>query len=91
MATVACASLVAGALLGLRFKVLVLLPVIVVWLGVAVAVGMAYAGELVAVLMGLQIGYLVGAAVAFSAVRNRLAPHACSRTMAGAVATRPPP
>ncbi len=63
-------SILLGAALGLRFKVLVLLPAIAVTLGPTLVVGIvrgdspwriAWAGILVGV--GLQVGYLGGTAM----------------------------
>lgn len=95
VATVIFASLIAGGLLGLRFKVLVLLPLVVVWLIFAFGVVMAHTGEfwwtmlqVALVPVGLQIGYLAGAALLSWAGRNRLAPHSRTRTMAGAGSSR---
>src|SRR5215813_7161032 len=68
----AVASLLIGTFLGTRFKVLVLVPAIVIGMAISVGVSLAQGGQLwwvivlVAYLTGtaLQIGYLAGSALA---------------------------
>jgi hypothetical protein len=70
MLTIVLISILVGAGLGWRFKVLVLLPAIVVGVLVVMASGIAYPGALssfilsiVLVATGLQIGYLAGVVI----------------------------
>jgi hypothetical protein len=64
-------AILIGALLGLRFKVFILLPATVIVLAVTLAAGMAYSGSLWSTLpamvlatAALQIGYLTATVVA---------------------------
>jgi hypothetical protein len=68
MLTLAMAAILLGAVLGLRFKVLILLPAAVVAVAIMVAAGSiehssfsAIAVDVVLTLAGLQMGYLAGA------------------------------
>lgn len=68
MLILAMAAILLGAVLGLRFKVLILLPAAVVAVAIIVAAGSiehssfsAIAVDAVLVLAGLQMGYLAGA------------------------------
>jgi hypothetical protein len=76
--TFALISLLLGMVLGQRFRVLALVPVIAVWLPVAIGVGIARYGEFGTTLLlaalavaGLQIGYLAGVAIRYSLVAAR--------------------
>jgi len=71
--TFALISLLLGMVLGQRFKVLALVPVIAVWLPVATGIGFVRYGAcgptllLVALaIAGLQIGYLAGVVIRYS-------------------------
>jgi hypothetical protein len=76
--TFALISLLLGMVLGQRFKVLALVPVIAVWLPVATGTGIVRYGEFGPTLLlaalavaGLQIGYLAGVAIRFSLAAER--------------------
>lgn len=78
MTIFAILSFLLGAVLGHRFKVLVLCPTIVVGAAVAVAVGIARAEDVwlivltvILISVCLQIGYLCGTAVVSLAVASR--------------------
>jgi len=67
MLILAMAAILLGAVLGLRFKVLILLPAAVVAVAIIIAAGSiehssfsAVAVDAVLVLAGLQMGYLAG-------------------------------
>jgi hypothetical protein len=71
-------SLLLGMVLGQRFKVLALVPVIAVWLPVATGTGIARYGEFGPTLLlaalavaALQIGYLAGVVIRYSLVAAR--------------------
>jgi len=71
-------SLLVGMVLGQRFKVLVLVPAIAVWLPVAIGVGIAHSEELGPTVLlaalavaSLQIGYLVGVGIRYSLAAAR--------------------
>lgn len=72
------ATMAIGVLLGLRFKVFVLVPAIAISLGANFAIGIAKGSGIWPILFstfitiaGLQIGYLVGVAIRFAVVRTR--------------------
>jgi hypothetical protein len=71
---------VTGAVLGGRFKVLILIPAISLWLLATAGVGLVTAGDiwtvLLAMLLGtasLQIGYLTGTFICFIIATGRAA------------------
>jgi hypothetical protein len=76
--TFALISLLLGMVLGQRFKVLALVPVIAVSLPVAAGVGIAHYGEFGPTLLlaalaiaSLQMGYLAGIAIRYSLAAGR--------------------
>jgi|HubBroStandDraft_3_1064219.scaffolds.fasta_scaffold64624_2 hypothetical protein len=76
--TFALISLLAGMVLGQRFKVLAVVPAIAAWLLVAIGFGIAHSEGLgLTVLLAalavasLQIGYLVGVAIRYSLAAAR--------------------
>jgi hypothetical protein len=76
--TFALISLLLGMVLGQRFKVLALVPIIAVWLLVATGVGIVRYGELGPTLLlaalavaSVQIGYLTGVVIRYSLVGTR--------------------
>jgi hypothetical protein len=78
MAIFAILSFLLGAVLGHRFKVLVLVPTIVVGAAVAIFIGIARADDVwlisltvILVIVGLQIGYLCGTILFSLAVAAR--------------------
>jgi hypothetical protein len=77
--TFALIGLLAGMVLGQRFKVLALVPAIVVSLPMAIGVGVARYGELGPTLLlaalaiaGLQVGYLLGIGIRYSLAAARI-------------------
>jgi hypothetical protein len=71
-------SLLAGMVLGQRFKVLAVVPAIAAWLLVAIGYGMAHSEGLGSTVLlaalavaSLQIGYLAGVAIRYSLAAAR--------------------
>jgi hypothetical protein len=72
MTILAIAAIIAGALLGQRFKVFVLIPVTAIGLATAFCIGMAHDNSLRSILLAmvlaisaLQLGYLGGVVIRF--------------------------
>jgi len=86
MATFAILSFLLGAVLGHRFKVLVLLPAIAIGVVITIGIGIARADDVwligltgVLISVSMQIGYLCGAAI-FSLVVTARATRIKDRT-----------
>ena len=78
MMTIAMIALLIGALLGLRFRVFILVPAIVIGSATILSVGIARSDSIWPTLLAtalaitaLQVGYLSGAVVHFSIAKAR--------------------
>jgi hypothetical protein len=96
MMMLAILSLLAGMVLGQRFKVLILIPAIAASLIVAVAAGIARADDIWSIVMmavlaatSLQIGYLGGTAIRVMIVATRASRRRHASLQASATVQRP--
>ena len=72
------ASMLVGAVLGLRFRILVLVPALLLMLALVVAGGLAHGDDVWSILLALmlggisiQLGYLGGTAIRFTVAAAR--------------------
>ena len=79
MTMLAMTAMLIGAMLGLRFKVLILVPAIVIGSAATLGIGMAHSNSLWSILLAmalaitaLQMGYLGGAAIRFVSAGERV-------------------
>ena len=91
----AMTAMLIGAVLGLRFKVLILVPATIIGSAAALAVGMAYGKnvwsillDMVLVIAALEMGYLGGTVIRFVIAGTRVRKHSSGTV---AVAQRPTP